>query len=203
MNRPDEQTLIDDLNLSLDDGDSLLVRGRSGSGKTSLLRSLANLWPFARGTVSRPAGDHTIFLSQQPYVPLGSLRTALTYPEDPDVIDDDRAREVLRQVQLGQLTDRLDDDRDWARTLSPGEQQRLGFARILIARPKVAFLDEATSALDAGMEHSLYTLIGEQLPDCVVVSVSHRNTLDELHSAHLELFGDGRWELTERAGLSR
>ncbi len=204
VSRPDEHTLIEDLNMSLGGGGSLLVRGPSGAGKTSLLRSLADLWPFARGTVSRPVGDKTLFLSQQPYVPLGTLRTALTYPEDPSVIDDERAREVLQQVQLGQLADRIDEqDRDWSRTLSPGEQQRLGFARILIARPSLVFLDEATSALDAGIEHSLYTLIREQLPDCVLVSVSHRTSLDELHADHLELFGDGRWELSVGAGQSR
>jgi vitamin B12/bleomycin/antimicrobial peptide transport system ATP-binding/permease protein len=202
VSRPDGETLIDDLALDLGPGESLLVRGPSGSGKTSLLRSLAGLWPYAEGSVARPAGDGTLFLSQQPYVPLGGLRTALAYPDDPTTVDDGRAREVLGLVHLGQLADRLDDDANWARTLSPGEQQRLGFARILIAGPRVAFLDEATSALDEGIERSLYTTLREQLAECVLVSVSHRSTLNDLHSGQLELFGDGRWELSVPAGAS-
>ena len=101
---------------------------------------------------------------------------------------------MLQQVQLPHLVDRLDEEADWARRLSPGEQQRLGFARILLARPRVVFLDEATSALDEGLEHALYTLLREELPDTMIVSVGHRSTLQQFHSERLELLGDGRWE---------
>jgi putative ATP-binding cassette transporter len=193
---PDERTLIDDLTVDLAAGDALLVTGRSGSGKTTLLRSLADLWPFADGTVRRPLGRDAFFLSQQPYVPLGSLRSALTYPAAGDTLADDRAAAVLGQVQLPQLADRLDDDTDWARRLSPGEQQRLGFARVLLARPKVVFLDEATSAVDEGMEASLYTLLRTELPDTIVVSVGHRSTLTRFHARQLDLTGDGAWEVS-------
>lgn len=196
VSRPDAHTLIKDLNLSLATGDTLLVNGASGSGKTCLLRSLANLWPYTNGSVSRPLRERTLFLPQHPYIPLDSLRNALAYPRSPHSIDDAQAREVLRQVQLGHLADRIDDDGDWGRTLSPGEQQRLGFARIMLSRPQVAFLDEATSALDEGLEHALYTLVREHLPDCTLVSVGHRNTLSQMHSNYLELLGDGRWSLT-------
>jgi vitamin B12/bleomycin/antimicrobial peptide transport system ATP-binding/permease protein len=102
---------------------------------------------------------------------------------------------VLRQVQLPHLVDRLDEETDWSRRLSPGEQQRLGFARLLLVRPKVAFLDEATSALDEGMEHALYTLLREELPDTVIVSVGHRSTLNQFHAERLELLGQGRWQV--------
>jgi len=197
VRRPDAQLLIDDMNLSLGSGDTLLIKGPSGSGKTTLLRSLADLWPYADGTVSRPLGSGSLFLSQQPYVPLGPLRTALAYPEPPEVIDDDRAREMLRKVQLAHLVDHLDDDVDWARRLSPGEQQRLGFARILISRPKVVFLDEATSAVDEGLEHMLYELVRTELPETIVVSVSHRSTLGDFHAGELELLGGGRWSATD------
>jgi vitamin B12/bleomycin/antimicrobial peptide transport system ATP-binding/permease protein len=193
---PDERTLIDDLTVDLAAGDALLVTGRSGSGKTTLLRSLADLWPFADGSVRRPLGRDAFFLSQQPYVPLGSLRSALTYPAAGDTLADDRAAAVLGQVQLPQLADRLDDDTDWARRLSPGEQQRLGFARVLLARPKVVFLDEATSAVDEGMEASLYTLLRTELPDTIVVSVGHRSTLTRFHARQLDLTGDGAWEVS-------
>jgi vitamin B12/bleomycin/antimicrobial peptide transport system ATP-binding/permease protein len=197
---PDDRVLVDDLDLRLQAGDALLVAGASGSGKTTLLRSLADLWPYADGVVRRPLGDGALFLSQQPYVPLGTLRTALAYPEQASAVDDAQATAVLRRVQLPQLTDRLDEEVDWARRLSPGEQQRLGFARVLIARPRVVFLDEATSAVDEGLEHSLYTMLREELPDSVIVSVGHRSTLNRFHADRLELLGDGRWQV---AALSR
>jgi putative ATP-binding cassette transporter len=192
---PDDGVLVDDLDLQLTAGDALLVAGPSGSGKTTLLRSFADLWPYADGTVRRPLGDDALFLSQQPYVPLGDLRTALAYPGPVTGVDDDRAAAVLRQVQLPHLVDRLDEETDWSRRLSPGEQQRLGFARLLLVRPKVAFLDEATSALDEGMEHALYTLLREELPDTVIVSVGHRSTLNQFHAERLELLGQGRWQV--------
>ena len=102
---------------------------------------------------------------------------------------------MLRKVQLPHLADRLDEEMDWARRLSPGEQQRLGFGRVLLARPRVVFLDEATSALDEGLEHTLYTLLREELPETIVVSVGHRSTLNRFHAERLELLGDGRWQV--------
>ena len=192
---PDDQVLVDDLDLQLAAGGSLFVTGRSGSGKTTLLRSLADLWPYADGTVSRPLGDEALFLSQQPYLPLGTLRTALAYPGPATGVDDERAIAMLRRVQLLHLADRLDEEMDWSRRLSPGEQQRLGFGRVLLARPRVVFLDEATSALDEGLEHTLYTLLREELPETIIVSVGHRSTLNRFHAERLELLGDGRWQV--------
>jgi putative ATP-binding cassette transporter len=197
---PDGRPLLSDLDLELAAGASLLVKGPSGSGKTTLLRSLAGLWPHADGHIARPGEEHALFLSQQPYLPLGSLRTALAYPSAADDLDDETAREVLRAVQLGHLADRLDDDADWGRTLSPGEQQRLGFGRILLRKPSVVFLDEATSALDEGMEHAMYELLRERLPECTVVSVGHRSTLEALHTQQLALLGEGRWEASALVG---
>jgi putative ATP-binding cassette transporter len=101
----------------------------------------------------------------------------------------------LRAVQLGHLIGRLDEDAPWSKTLSPGEQQRLGFGRILLARPAVLFLDEGTSALDEGMEHAMYGLVRERLPECTIVSVGHRSTLEPLHTDELLLLGEGRWEV--------
>jgi vitamin B12/bleomycin/antimicrobial peptide transport system ATP-binding/permease protein len=191
---PDERILVDDLDLDVAAGTALLVTGPSGGGKTTLLRSMAELWPYASGTVRRPAADGSLFLPQQPYLPLGTLRAALAYPGPADEMDDARAAQLLRQVQLPQLADRLDEEDDWARRLSPGEQQRLGFARVLVVRPRVVFLDEATSALDEGLEQSLYTLLREELPELVIVSVGHRSSLRRFHDELLELQTDGRWE---------
>jgi putative ATP-binding cassette transporter len=193
---PGGDRLIDPLDVELDSGASLVVIGPSGSGKTTLLRSLAELWPYASGTLCCPEGDNeTMFLSQLPYVPLGTLRTVVCYPSGPDDVPDDTLRETLTKVALAPLCERLDDERDWAKVLSPGEQQRIAFARILLTKPKAVFLDESTSALDEGLEYALYQMLRSELPDCVVVSVSHRRAVELLHERQLELLGGGEWRL--------
>ncbi len=191
---PDGTPLLTDLDLDLRSGESLLVKGPSGSGKTTLLRSLAGLWPYVDGTIDRPMDGQAMFCGQAPYLPLGTLRTGLAYPAPAETLSDDVAADILRAVQLGHLVDRLDLETDWSRTLSPGEQQRLAFGRILISRPSLAFFDETTSALDEGMEHAIYGLVRERMPDCTIVSVGHRSSLETLHSNELTLLGEGRWE---------
>ena len=193
---PDGDPLVDSLDVELDDGDTLVIVGRSGAGKTTLLRSLAELWPYASGTLCRPEGENaTMFLSQLPYVPLGNLRGVVCYPNAPEGIADDVLRDTLTKVALAPLIDRLDEECDWAKVLSPGEQQRVAFARVLLTKPKAVFLDEATSALDEGLEYALYQLLRSELPDCVVVSVSHRRAVEQHHQQQLELLGDGQWRL--------
>ncbi|MGO9385859.1 MAG: ABC transporter ATP-binding protein/permease [Mycobacterium sp.] len=193
---PGGDRLIDPLDVQLDNGDTLVITGRSGAGKTTLLRSLAELWPYASGTLCRPDGDNaTMFLSQLPYVPLGSLRTVVCYPNSPDEVSDAELRDVLTKVALAPLINRLDQEQDWAKVLSPGEQQRVAFARILLTKPKAVFLDEATSALDVGLEFALYQLLRNELPDCVVVSVSHRPAVEQHHEHELQLLGGGPWRL--------
>ncbi len=191
---PDGTPLLTDLDLDIRGGESLLVKGPSGSGKTTLLRSLAGLWPYVDGTIDRPMDGQAMFCGQAPYLPLGTLRTGLAYPSPAETLSDDVAADILRAVQLGHLADRLDLETDWSKTLSPGEQQRLAFGRILIARPALAFFDETTSALDEGMEHAIYGLVRERMPDCTIVSVGHRSSLENLHSNELTLLGEGRWE---------
>ncbi|MCK5755157.1 MAG: ATP-binding cassette domain-containing protein, partial [Mycobacterium sp.] len=174
---------------------ALVVKGSSGSGKTTLLRGIAEMWPFVDGEVDRPLGRRTLFLSQIPYIPLGDLRTAVAYPAAPDDVGDDAIRSALQRVFLPHLVDRLDEEEDWSKVLSPGEQQRVAFARILLTRPEVVFMDEATSAVDEGLEYSLYSLIRAELPETILVSVSHRSTTDQHHTEVLELTGGGEWEL--------
>jgi len=192
--RPDGQVLISQLSLSLQSGDALLIRGPSGSGKTTLLRAIAGLWPYCDGSMAYPQ-QAALFLSQRPYLPLGSLRDALSYPQAA-MHDDARIGTVLQTVQLGQLASRLDEVADWSRILSLGEQQRLAFGRLLLAAPRIAFLDEATSAMDEGLEDALYRQVRQQLPDTVLVSVGHRSTLLAHHSCQLQLAGGGSWQFS-------
>jgi putative ATP-binding cassette transporter len=198
---PDGKQLVKPLDLRLEVGDTLAVKGESGSGKTTLLRSLAELWPFTTGTLTRPCGpNETMFLSQMPYVPLGNLRAVVSYPTEEGDIDDGTLKRTLEQVALPHLVHRLDEVEDWAKVLSPGEQQRIAFARILLTKPKAVFLDESTSALDEGLEYLLYTLIRTELPDTILVSVSHRKALEQHHTHELELLGEGEWRFGRVGG---
>jgi putative ATP-binding cassette transporter len=192
---PAGESLVDGLSVQLAAGGSLVITGRSGTGKTTLLRSLAQLWPFTSGTVRYPDGDGVMFLPQLPYAPLGDLRRVTCYPSTPDAFGDDVIRAALDTVSLGHLGSRLDETADWSKVLSPGEQQRVAFARVLLNAPRAVFLDESTSALDEGQEFALYRALRQALPDCIVVSVSHRGTVEQHHDRRLELLGGGEWRL--------
>jgi putative ATP-binding cassette transporter len=136
-----------------------------------------------------------MFLSQLPYVPLGDLRAVVSYPCEEGTVSDEALQRALVQVALPHLVIRLNEVQDWAKVLSPGEQQRIAFARILLNKPKAVFLDEATSALDEGLELMLYQLVRSELPDMILVSVSHRSTVEQHHVQQLSLIGDGEWHL--------
>ena len=189
---PMGKILIKDLNLTLTQGNSLLIQGQSGVGKTTLLRTIAGLWSYAEGKIFCPQ-HNALFLSQRPYLPQGNLLTALYYPDTTENVDLAKITRVLEQVQLAHLQDRLEQEQDWSRILSLGEQQRLAFARLLLHKPKVAFLDEASASLDEGMEYAMYRLIREELPNTTIISVGHRSTLVPLHQQQLELHTDGSW----------
>ena len=193
---PDGGHLIRDLDLRLEAGDALLISGPSGIGKTVLLQSLAGLWPFVSGSVRLPSSrQDAMFVPQLPYIPLGDLRAVVSYPHEEGVVDDREIQRALVKVALSQLAIRLNDVKDWAKVLSVGEQQRIAFARVLLAKPRAVFLDESTSAMDEGLELMLYELIHTEFPGAILVSVSHRSTVEQFHGRHLELIGDGEWRL--------
>ncbi|MGO9454633.1 MAG: ABC transporter ATP-binding protein/permease [Candidatus Binataceae bacterium] len=196
LRTPDNRrTLVRSLSFEVGSGQGLLFRGPSGSGKTSILRALAGLWRSGRGRIERPELRLAMFLPQKPYLILGTLRDQLCYPRASGVSDGELHR-ALAQVNLADLPERaggFDVDRAWADMLSPGEQQRLAFARLTINRPGYAFLDEATSALDRANEERLYRLLRQM--DITFISVSHSPQLVRFHDTVVELTGDGTWNL--------
>ncbi|GAA4216907.1 ABC transporter ATP-binding protein/permease [Sphingomonas endophytica] len=192
-----ERSLVEDITLELSPGRRMLVAGQTGVGKSSFLRVLAGLWTRGAGRVEVPPSDRVMFMPQKPYMMLGTLRSQLLYPHEPDgcAITDAELLAVLARVRLGDLADRhggLDVEKDWARLLSLGEQQRIGFARFLLARPTHVFLDEATSAVDVPMEAHLYALLVEA--GATVVSVAHRASVIPFHHLVLDLRENG-WSL--------
>lgn len=196
IKNPFGRTLINNVNLTLPQGASLLIQGDSGVGKTTLLRTAAGLWSYSQGTVYCPL-DSQLFLAQKNYLPQGDLSTALAYPKNSADIDRPLAEEILRKVQLGHLIERLEQEQDWTRILSLGEQQRLAFGRLLLHKPKVAFLDEATASMDEGLEDAMYRLLKSELPNTTLISVGHRSTLKRYHRQQLQIFVDGSWALNE------
>jgi putative ATP-binding cassette transporter len=170
-------------NVTIEPGSRWLVVGKSGSGKSTFMRALAGLWPFGDGAIDAPVGARMMFVPQTSYLPIGTLKAALTYPAAPDAFTDDACRDALRACHLEGYVDRLDETGHWTRVLSPGEQQRLAGARVLLHKPDFLFLDEATSALDADNEARLYHLFAERLPKAAIVSIAHREALAEFPSA--------------------
>ncbi|MEI6534207.1 MAG: ABC transporter ATP-binding protein/permease [Verrucomicrobiaceae bacterium] len=190
------KTLLRDLTLHLKSASSLLIKGESGSGKSSLLRTIAGLWNSGEGQIGRPPFKLMMFLPQKPYMVPGGLRTQFTYPEGGNA-DDKDIKELMLQVNLPLIGQRVDDDfdrlADWGNMLSLGEQQRVAFARLLHKKPTLAFLDEATSALDEENEQNLYELI--KSTNTTYVSVGHRSTLIQYHDLVLEIGKEGHWTL--------
>jgi putative ATP-binding cassette transporter len=197
LSLPDGSPLLSDATVSLPPGRSVVISGRSGSGKSTLFRALAGIWPFGAGTVRRPAGK-MLFLPQRPYIPLGTLRHALTYPDAAEV-DDATVRDALAKAGLGRLQDRLYEDEPWTQRLSGGEQQRLALARALLARPDWLFLDEATASLDPGSEAEMYDILRRELPETTIVSIAHRPAVAGMHEDALVF---RRGELGEAGSLA-
>jgi putative ATP-binding cassette transporter len=197
--RPDGQILVANVNVSLRRGDTVLLTGASGSGKSTLIRAIAGIWPFGRGEIRAARDARILFLPQRPYLPIGVLRDVVSYPMPAQGVDDGTLREALEVVGLTELAARLDEAAHWAQRLSPGEQQRIAFARALVQKPEWLFLDEATSAVDEATEARLYRLMRERLAETTVFSIGHRTTLHAFHARRLvvQLAGNNPGSIVE------
>jgi putative ATP-binding cassette transporter len=185
LSLPQGAPLTGPIDLVVEPGDRLMITGASGCGKSTLLRTFAGIWPYAEGRLHLPAGRQ-LFLPQRPYMPLGSLKMALSYPDQPDTYSDEQYRAVLQAVHLPDLTEKLDTAALWSQILSGGELQRVAIARALLQKPQWLFLDEATSALDEPTETDLYAKL-VNLPDVTLISVGHRARLAEFHTRQFDM----------------
>lgn len=184
---PTGRTIVKSADLTLQSGEPTLITGPSGSGKSTLMRALAGIWPYGEGAINVPEGASVMLLPQRPYIPMGTLRGAVTYPGMVGSYPDEAIREALIAARLPDLADRLDEDDNWNARLSGGEQQRIALARALLAKPDWLFLDEATAALDETTEKALYETLGRLLPSTTLVSIGHRSTLLAIHTRRIEM----------------
>ncbi|CAN1487826.1 COG4178 ABC-type uncharacterized transport system, permease and ATPase components [Rhabdaerophilaceae bacterium] len=184
---PNGQPMLVAEQLTFRAGERTLVTGQSGSGKSTLFRAIAGIWPFGEGEIVKPHGRSIMLLPQRPYIPIGSLRDAVTYPAGVGSFSVEAIREALALVHLAPHAARLDEDTNWAQTLSGGEQQRLAVARAILAKPAWLLLDEATSALDEGLEAAVYAAIRSALPETTIISIGHRSSLLAIHDRRIDL----------------
>jgi putative ATP-binding cassette transporter len=184
---PDGRRIVEDASLTFRAGEPTLVAGPSGSGKSTMFRGISGIWPFGDGHISVPADARIMLLPQKPYIPIGTLRNAVTYPAAPGTYSDEEVTEALNAVELPLLAHQLDQEDIWAQRLSGGEQQRLAIARALLAKPDWLFLDEATAAVDEALEAVLYQQLAHRLPRTTIVSIGHRSTLSAFHERRVEM----------------
>jgi putative ATP-binding cassette transporter len=182
----DGTAVVDDTDVSIAPGERVLIAGASGSGKSTLVRAIAGLWPWGGGSIEVKKGAKMFLLPQRPYVPIGTLRRAATYPDAPDSRSVEQVAAAFKQVGLEGLIDRLDEEGPWDQTLSGGEKQRLAFARILLHDPDIVVLDEATAALDPSSQNALMDLLVER-PSLTLLSVGHRPELEPFHTRKITL----------------
>jgi putative ATP-binding cassette transporter len=199
---PGGRTLVSAEHVSVAPASRVLVTGPSGSGKSTLFRAIAGVWPFGEGNVTVPDTASVMMLPQRPYLPLGSLMAAVSYPSLPGRFSEAAVADMLRAVGLPQFAARLAEEGHWNRTMSLGEQQRIGLARAILHAPDFLFLDEATASLDEPTESDLYRLLREKLPRTTVVSIGHRSTLAAFHDRQLVLEREGdHFGVRERAAV--
>lgn len=192
---PNGALLLENFSLRLQPGESLLITGESGCGKSTLIKAIAGIWPFGDGCIHLPENQKCLFLPQTPYLPVGTLREALLYPQFGQEYADETIQSAMKKCCLEHLLGRLDEQGNWSHTLSLGEQQRIAFVRAILQRPQWLFLDEATSGLDEAAEKRLYTLIRTELRGTGIMSVGHRKNLFAYHQQILIIKGKDCWDL--------
>lgn len=178
---PHGEPLLANINQKFVHGQHYVIKGPSGIGKSTFVRTLAGIWPFASGEVEFPANKNIMFLPQKAYMPIGTLAEAIMFPDKHQTESDEKLIKILHDCHLDNLIPRLKETALWSEQLSPGEQQRIAFARVLLHKPDWVFMDESTSMLDMNNEAHLYKLIRERLPHCSVVSVGHHPSVDKHH----------------------
>jgi putative ATP-binding cassette transporter len=183
----DGTAVVKETQVEIEPGERVLVAGESGSGKSTLVRAIAGLWPWGNGSVNFRSGSRLFMLPQRPYIPSGTLRRAVCYPQAPDVWTKDDIVTALEKVGLGHLRDKVEEDAPWDQTLSGGEKQRLTFARLLLHDPDIIVMDEATAALDEKSQDKMMELVIDELPKATIVSVAHRVELEAFHSRKITL----------------
>jgi putative ATP-binding cassette transporter len=188
---PNGREIVNGVNLQVSADERVLLTGPSGSGKSTLFRVVSGIWPFRKGEVEVPEDTRVMLLPQKPYIPIGSLRAALTYPAPADHFDGQAINDALDAALLPHLRSELDVEDIWSQRLSGGEQQRLAIARALLVKPDWLFLDEATTALDEPMEAKIYQTLNEKLPHTAIVSIGHRGTLQQFHKRRFEMQPSG------------
>jgi vitamin B12/bleomycin/antimicrobial peptide transport system ATP-binding/permease protein len=184
---PNGRIVLADASFDIEPGDRVLFTGPTGAGKSTLFRAIAGIWPFGKGQIQVPANARLLFLPQRPYIPIASLRDAVSFPGPRGTFGDEAIREALRETGLEGFTDRLDEEQNWALSMSGGEQQRLALARALLQKPDWLFLDEATASLDEDAEQELYQLLQRRLPEAAIVSIAHRPQLASYHQRRYDL----------------
>jgi putative ATP-binding cassette transporter len=188
---PDGKRIVDIKHLDLAGGQSVAISGPSGTGKSTLFRAIAGIWPYGGGRISAPQGTHVMVVPPKPYIPIGTLRAAVTYPAVAGTYRDEEIRSALVDADLANLVGEIDHQEVWSQRLSSGEQQRLAVARALLIRPDWLLLDESTSAVEEKLEAELYAMLVRRLPNTTIVSIGHRSTLIPLHQRHLEMAPEG------------
>ncbi len=188
---PDGRVLLEPANATVSAGDRVAVIGAAGTGMTTLFRAIAGIWPFGTGRIGMPAGARSLFLPQRPYLPMGTLRDAVSYPVPADTFPNEKIREALQLLELGRLAIRLDETAQWEQHLTVDEQQRLTIARVLLHEPVWIFMDDATAALDEAMEKRVYEILAAQLPAATVMSMTHRPAVAQYHTRRWTIVSNG------------
>ncbi len=183
----DGTAVVKETDVEIGAGERVLVSGESGSGKSTLVRAISGLWPWGGGSVNFRSGSQLFMLPQRPYIPAGTLRRAVSYPQPAESWTAEEIGAALEKVGLGQLKDKIEDEAPWDQTLSGGEKQRLTFARLLLNAPDIIIMDEATAALDEKSQDKMMQTVIDELPDATIISVAHRAELEAFHSRKITL----------------